>query len=95
MTQQEQAQFALDLLSAFNAIMIPVFFMGVLVGSFFFSRVLQYIDKITDKYKPESVIFAYQSGTYTQELFRFEDKYYPIDDYKTLINLQKYKIKRV
>lgn len=95
MTQQEQAQFALELLNAFSSIMIPVFFMGVLVGSFFFSRLLQYIDKITDKHKPESITFAYQSGTYTQELYRFEDKYYPIDDYKTLINLKKHNIKRV
>ncbi|WP_216070530.1 hypothetical protein, partial [Acinetobacter sp. TUM15509] len=62
---------------------------------FFFSRLFDYIDRITDKKKPVQVTFAYQSGAYEQELYRFENKYYPLDDYKVLCDLRKHRIKRV
>ncbi|USA44945.1 hypothetical protein NDN11_09370 [Acinetobacter sp. C26M] len=95
MTEVERAQLALELLNAFVPLLVGAFLLGLLVGVFFFSRLADFIDRIADKKKPNQVTFSYQSGTYEQELYRFEDKYYPLEDYETLCNLRKYKIKRV
>ncbi len=74
---------------------VGAFLLGLLAGVFFFSRLADFIDRIADKKKPVQITFAYQSGSYEQQLFRFEDKYYQLSDYQILSNLHKQKIKKV
>lgn len=95
MTEVERAQLALELLNAFVPLLVGAFLFGLIIGVFFFTRLADRIERIADKKKPAQVTFAYQSGAYEQELYRFENKYYPLEDYETLCNLRKYKIKRV
>ncbi|WP_151766204.1 hypothetical protein, partial [Acinetobacter colistiniresistens] len=84
MTEVERAQLALELLNSFVPLLVGAFLLGLLAGVFFFSRLADFIDRIADKKKPVQITFAYQSGSYEQQLFRFEDKYYQLSDYQIL-----------
>lgn len=45
MTEEEKARLAADLLNGLSPIMTGSFLLGLLVGAFFFSRFLDFIDR--------------------------------------------------
>jgi hypothetical protein len=84
MTEIEQAQIATNFLNAISPVLIAVFLLGLLVGVFFFGRVVESIDRLGHRFRRQRRI-KFATGATFEYLYLFKGRYYKHSEYQQVL----------
>ncbi|WP_023269820.1 hypothetical protein [Acinetobacter gyllenbergii] len=85
MTDLEKAKFVTDLLNGLSPLFIAAFLFGILVGVFFFGRIVDVIDRLGSRLRRPKRIKAVRDfkehGDF-EYLYLFQGRYYSLGEYQ-------------